>query len=198
MSLEDLRSKVLGKAEEKARKIKENANRKAKEIIERAKEEYRIRYEQSRKAALTELRAQEFKKYTSKVMELNKELLMTKQELIKEIIEEAKNKLSHLPPKVRKESLKKLLLEALNTEVIKGPFIAQVLGRDEDLFREAVQELKISSNVIKVEELSEERLGGLLILSPDRSFAVDNTYSTRLERALSILYRRVKEEIFKG
>jgi len=198
VSINDLRSKVIGKAEEKAKKIREDAERKAKEIVESAKEEYLRRYKRVKEAALSELRAQEFRKYTSRVMELNKELLETKQKLIKEIIDEAKEKLTHLTPEVRKESLKKLLNEALSTGVIKGSFIAEVLNNDKEIFKEVVDDLGLSSRFIKTEPLDESRLGGVLIMDPEGFFVVDNTYSTRLERALSILYSKVDKEVFKG
>ena len=198
MSINDLRSKVIGKAEEKAKKIRKDAERKAKEIVESAKEEYLRRYKRVKEAALSELRAQEFRKYTSRVMELNKELLETKQKLIKEIIDEAKEGLTHLPPEVRKESLKKLLNEALSTGVIKESFIAEVLDNDKEIFKEVVDDLGLSSRLIKIEPLDESRLGGVLIMDPEGFFVVDNTYSTRLERALSILSSKVDKEVFKG
>ena len=198
MSINDLKTVVLGKAQDKAKKIREEAERKAKEIVETAKKEYLQRFKRGKENALTELRAQEFRKYTSRIMELNKDLLKTKQKLIKEIINEAKENLTHLPPEVRKKSLRKLLNEALAIGVIKDSFVAEVMEKDKKIFAEIIEELNLSNNLIRIETLDSARLGGILIRDPEGFFIVDNTYSTRLERALSLLYSKVNKEVFKG
>ena len=198
VGIDELKNVVLRKAQDKAKKIKEEAEQKAKEIVESAKREYFQKYERAKEAALAELRAQEFRKYTFKIMELNKELLETKQKLIKEIINEAKERLTRLPPETRKESLKKLLKEGLATGIIKSSFVAEVVDKDKEMLAEIIKELKLSNNLLKTETLDDSKLGGILLRDPDGYFLIDNTYSTRLERALTLLYNKINKEVFKG
>ncbi len=198
MSLETLKEAVLKKARERADKILKNAERKAEEIIESAKKEYFKKLEIARKKALAELKEEEYRKYRKKVMELNAETLRIKRELLKELTDEAVKKIKELPEEARRESLKNLLHDAISQGVVGGSFTINVVGRDLSLINEVLDELNLASRVTTVKELPEDFLGGVKIESDDGSVAVDNTYSTRMERALTIIYEKVNKEVFKG
>ena len=198
MSLEELKKSVLERAKKKAERILEEAKKKAEEIIQEAKKEYRARYQRERMATIQKIREEEFRKYSVRLMELNTELLELKRKLIDDLLTTARERIKNLPPNARKESLKKLISESLETGIIKGRLVVKVVERDVDLVRDCIDELGLNDRLTSIQTLPDEMLGGLVIEDPDGHLAIDNTYVTRLERALRIIYEKVNQEVFKG
>ncbi len=198
MSLEELRKSVLQKAKDKAAKIIDEAKKEAQKIIDEAQQEYKRRLETERMKALSELRERWNREYVSKSMETNMKLLQLKRNLLNNLVEEAKKRLKELTPEAREQSIKNLLKESVNQSIIRGKFIIKVLPKDMEPLKKALKELGLTEKVAGVEKLDEKYLGGLLLENIDKTVAIDNTYSTRLKRALSILYDEVNKEILKG
>ena len=198
MGLSNLRESVLAKTREKAKKIKERAEEEASEILRRAEEEYRKRLNKAREEAITKLRNEEYRKYATRVLELNMQLLQHKRRLIKELLDEATKRIRELPSDLREKSLKNLLVDSLNTNVITGKFVGKVVKRDLNILRSVVKDLNLNERLVKTEVLPDEKLGGIIIEDLKGELAIDNTYSTRLERALRVLYEKANKEIFKG
>ncbi len=198
MSLEELRKSVMQKAREKAAKIIEEARREAEKIIDEAQHEYKRRLERERMKALSELREKWNREYVSRSMEVNMKLLQLKRALLDNLVEEAKKRLIELPPKAREQSIKNLLKDSAGQSIIKDKFVIKVLARDVEVLKNALKELGLDEEVEEIKEIDEKYLGGLILENVDGTIAIDNTYSTRLERALSILYDEVNKEILKG
>ncbi len=198
MSLEELKESVLEKARKKAERIVEEARRKAREIVEEAKKEYWERYRREKELMLRKIREEEFRKYSAKLLELNSELLIVKRKLIDELVNTATERIRNLPPEIRKESLRRLIKESMEAGIIKDNFVIKVVNRDVDLVKDCVRELDLTDRLASVGLLPDDMLGGLVIEDTKGDVAIDNTYSTRLERALRIIYEKVNEEVLKG
>lgn len=198
MSLKELRESVLEKARKKAEKILEEARRRAKEIVEEAKKDYWERYRREKETALRKIREEEYRKYSTRLMELNSELLMVKRKLIDELVNTVTERIRNLPPETRIESLRRLIKESLEAGIIKDRFVIKAASRDIDLVKDCVRELDLTDKLAGIDLLPDDMLGGLVIEDVKGDVAIDNTYSTRLERALRIIYEKVNEEVLKG
>jgi len=198
VSLEELRKSVIEKARLKAEKILENARKQAEELVESAKREYMERLRQRKEEIITQVREEESRKYTARISELNAELLKLKRKLIEDIVKEATERIKNLSKTERKESIKRLLKDSLGSGIIGGSFRVKVIERDLKLVKEAVKELGLQKDLIAAEIIPEDYLGGLIIENEDSSVAIDNTYRTRLERAIRIILGELNKEIFKG
>ncbi len=198
MSLENLREKVLEKARAKAEKIINDAKEQASKIVNEAKKEYLRKSEEVRNRELMELINEYSHKLTMKSMELNIELLKVKNQIIEDLMESVKMRLKEVSEDLRKKSLTKLLNEALTEGININEVVVKVLPKDVDLLRKVLNEESNKALVIKkIDVLPEFYLGGVIVESVDGTFALDNTYLTRLEKLSTILYKRLTEEVFK-
>lgn len=197
MGLEELRKSILEKAQRKASKIIEDAREKAKKIVEEAREEYYKRLSKEREQALRKLKEEENRKYISKVMELNLELVNLKNRILNEIVSELKRRLETLSEELRKESLRKLVKEALNTGIFgSGRVVIKVIPNDVKLIKDIIREEGLEDQVASVGKISSEFLGGVIVESEDGSIALDNTYATRLDKVMPKLIEKLNKEVF--
>ncbi|MEM0347892.1 MAG: V-type ATP synthase subunit E family protein [Zestosphaera sp.] len=198
MSLEALRAEILKKARAKADAIIKSAEEEAKKILDEAMKEYSRRYELAREAELRELRDELSKKLSEKNLEVSTRLLNLKNELIKELREEILSKIREMSDAERKKSLKKLITECLNELHVAQKINVCVVEKDIPLIKDVLRELGIEDRVREIKILSPESVGGVLVESEDGSLGLDNTYVTRLERLLSLVYKKLNDEVFGG
>ncbi|MCD6428893.1 MAG: hypothetical protein J7L12_04705 [Desulfurococcales archaeon] len=197
MGLEELRKSILEKAERKASKIIEDAKEKAKKIIEEAREEYYRRLSKERERALRKLKEEENRKYISKVMELNLELVNLKNRILNEVVSELRRRLMTLSGDLRKESLRKLLKEALDTGIFGSRrVVVKVIPEDIELIKDVIREEGLEDRVASISVIGSEFLGGVIVESEDGSIALDNTYATRLDKVMPKLVEKLNKEVF--
>ncbi len=197
MSLEELRKRILEEAQREAEEILRKAREEAERIIAEAKEEYYRRLRNARRKALQEFTEKKNAEYVSKLMELNTELLKLKNRILNEILADVRRELVELPASKRKESLKTLLKESIGSNVFTGNVIVKVVPNDSDIIKEVVQEY-FKDVVTAVELCDPRRLGGVLVESLDREHAIDNTYTTRLEKAMPEIMNMLNTKIFQS
>ncbi len=197
MSLEELRKRILEEAQREAEEILRKAREEAERIIAEAKEEYYRRLRNARRKALHEFTEKKNAEYVSKLVEFNIELLKLKNRILNEILAEVRRELTELPVSKRKESLKTLLKESIESGVFTGNVIVKVVPKDSDVIKEVVQE-HFKDVVTAVELCDPRRLGGVLVESLDREHAIDNTYTTRLEKAMPEIMNILNAKIFQS
>lgn len=198
MSLEALKESVFEKARAKAEKILNDAKEQASKIVNEARKEYLRKSEEARNRELTELINEYSRRLTARSVELNTELLKVKNQIINDLLKTVKTRLNEVSEDLRKESLKNLLNEALAQGINIGEVVVKVVPKDVELLHKVLSgEVDNALIVKKVEVLPESYLGGVVVESANGMFAVDNTYSTRLEKLSTVLYRKLAEEVFK-
>lgn len=197
MSLEALKERVLEKARAEAERILSEARERASKIVDEARREYLQRREEARRRELAELASEYSRRLTARSMELNTELLRVKNQIVSDLLESVKARLGEVSGDLRRESLKRLLSEALAQGMDVGEAVIRVLPRDAELLHEILREVGNPVAVKKVDILPESCLGGVVVESAEGAFAVDNTYLTRLERLSAFIYKRLREEVFK-
>lgn len=198
MSLEALRAEILKKARAKADAIIKSAEEEAKKILDEAMREYLRRYELVREAESRELRDELSKKLSEKNLEVSMRLLNLKNEIVKELKEEILSKIKEVSNAERRNSLKKLITECLNELHTEQKINVGVVERDVPLIKDVLRELGIEGRVKEIKILPPESVGGVLVELEDGSLGLDNTYTTRLERLLSIIYKKLNDEVFGG
>ncbi len=197
MSLEELRKRILEEAQREAEEILRKAREEAERIIAEAKEEYYGRLRNARRKALQEFIEKKHAEYVSKLVEFNIELLKLKNRILNEILTEVQRKLAEMPVPKRKESLRTLLKESIESGVFTGNVIVKVVPKDSEIIKEVVQEY-FKDVVAAVELYDPRRLGGVLVESLDREHAIDNTYTTRLEKAMPEIMNILNAKIFQS
>ncbi len=199
MSYETLREKVLEEARREAERILAEAREKAEEILRSAEEEYRRKVEKARRKALQELRERKNAEYVSKVVELSMEFVKLKNSILEKTLSKVREKLRNLPQDARRESLKRLIKEALESGVFGSEVVVKVVPQDVGLAESIVmQDPMLRRAVLRVEALdSDDVVGGAIVESADGKRAVDNTYRARIERGMPKLIERLNEEVFK-
>ncbi len=196
MGLESLREEVLRKARAKAEALIKEAEEEARRILGEARREYSRRYELVKESELRELRDELSKRTAERSMELNMELLKLKNELARDLMESALKTLYEVPEDLRRESLKRLIKECVEGGLSEQGMRLRVVERDSSLVKDVVRELRLEDRVTGVELLPPKYVGGVFVEFGNGSLGIDNTYLTRLERAASHLYRRLREEVF--
>lgn len=198
MSFETLREEILKKARTKADAIIKHAEEEAKKVLDEAMREYMRRCELARESELRELREELSKKLSEKNLEISIRFLNLKNELIKELREEILRKINETSNSERKNSLKKLITECLDELRTAQKVSLGVVEKDIPLVKEVLRELGIEDKVKEIKTIPSELMGGVLIELEDGSLGLDNTYATRLERTLSLIYKKLNEEVFGG
>lgn len=197
MSLEELRKRILEEAQKEAEEILRKAKEEAERIVAEAREEYYRKLRNARRKALQELIEKKNAEYVSKLVEFNMELLKLKNKILNEILADVRKELMELPTSKRKESLRVLLGESLESGIFTDNVIVKVVPRDLDIVKEVIQ--KHFKDVVAAVELCEpEKLGGVFVESLDREHAVDNTYATRLDKAMPEIMNILNTKIFQS
>ncbi|WP_440059555.1 V-type ATP synthase subunit E [Thermogladius sp. 4427co] len=194
MSVEELKKTVLEKARAEAEDIVKDALRRAEEILREAEETKRKIIEAEKNKIRSEIQAEK------RIGEARRRarMIMTsvKSDLMKQIKENAIRILKEMDPVTREASLRKLIEEALR-EVRgvaggMGSIEVYVSPGDRDLADRILRSVGVVNYTIRVDE---NILGGVRISCCDNTFVVDNTYNTRLSRALALVAKEVSREV---
>ena len=192
MSLEGLRRVVLEKARLEAEEIIKEASERAKSIIRDSEEKKKSIIEEERRRVLSELGLE------VKLAEARREarliIARTKHEIVKELEKKVRELLDTMSEDVRRNSLRKLLLESLNELKTCGfsveNAVVYVSPRDRKIVESILMEMNINASIIEDQRIS----GGVILSTLSGDIHIDNTYETRLERVL----RSVLSELFRA
>jgi len=197
MSIESLREAVIRKAQKEAERIIEEAKRRAEEIIRDAEKRYELRVKRRREELISKITNEENMKYIRKVMELNIKMTTLKNEILNEVLKGIEERLRASNTNTRRESLRALLREVLGSGILppNTKVTIRVVKQDMDLIKELIKEEGIIAIVSKIETLSDDYIGGLIIETEDGSIAVDNTYKTRLEKLKPEITKVLQEKV---
>ncbi len=194
----ELRDALIRRAREEAERIVKEAKDRANKIIEEAKRKFEERIRRERSELLSKIIEEESRKYTSKIVELNKEIVNVKNEVLNELKMKILNNLRSLSKEERERSLRGLLREAINSGLFRNyKVIVKVVPDDVEIVKKIIKRDKELRNlVIKIDKLSNEYVGGVILESEDGSIVLDNTYLARLDRLLPSIIRRLNKEVF--
>ena len=136
---------------------------------------------------------------SSRLVARNKQLILIER-AVNDVFEKAKAKLSSLNDEGENYStlIKKMLKEAVS-EIPSEELIVECNTKDRELVNMAIEEISRENNKIRM-TLSDESLnviGGIRIMSSDRSMSYDNTLDSRIER-LKPLIRKDIAQMLRG
>ena len=195
MSLEELKKVVTEKAKLEAESIIRDALRKAEEIIKEAEEKKKkiIEYEKNR--IRSELQIE------SKIGEARRRariiIAEARNNLLKAVEERAINMLRNLEQPIREESLRKLVEETLK-EIKEaagqvGSLEFHVSTLDKDIAVKIIADL-VSGTPYLI-QFDENILGGVRVSCCNNTIVIDNTYNTRLSKALTMIAKEISKEV---
>lgn len=196
MSLE-LKRVILSKAEEEAKRIIHSAEEEAKRVIDEAHR----------------LKQQEIAKEKEKIVkEINYEAKITEARLkARMLIAEAKssvlrmlensvwNYLNGLSPQQRERSLLNLMREAIKALLedlgTSDKIIVYVSKTDLEIAKKVATAISAELGIhIDIKELNIS--GGIVVSSLDGNVIVDNSYESRLKKAIAAFLSEIREEVF--
>jgi len=190
--MEKLSEAILEKVKTEADEIIRQAESTAKERLVKAREQQDTRYEEE-KARITEEAESEASRIRAQTsINVRREILTAKNEVVEKIVSGLKEKLADLPDN-----------DELTVNLIKEGI--QVIGTNEvevyvapghtDSVKNLVQKDSGLSAVIR--EYKETRcIGGAVIEDIERGFSIDNTFDTRIETLLPQLLPEISKELF--
>ncbi len=191
-----LREAVIRKALEEAEAIVRKAEEEGRRLIREAEEKRKTMIEEERRRTLAGLG------YEASIAEakLRARLIVSKakSDLLNSAISKAADILRSLPPNIRLESLRKLVEESLDNIVaslgIARRLVIYVAEQDVKLARDVIAHVSRERG-IELELRSTKILGGVVIEEPESGVTVDNSFDSRLSRAVSRLKKDLLEEV---
>ncbi|RLG76550.1 MAG: hypothetical protein DRO12_04275 [Thermoprotei archaeon] len=190
-----LKEEALKKVREEAERIVDEARRKAQEIIRRAEEEKKRIIEEELRRIKEEI------EYDAHVVEARIEsrntVTKTKGEIVQKLREKVVEVLVGLSKEKRRESIKNLLREIMESEIFGNEKIKiYVVPEDRQLLENVVQELGLRDRVSELGVLDKDMIGGVIVESEDGSVVVDNSYKTRIETVMRRNMPWINRELF--
>ena len=193
MGLEKVKQEILEKARKEAAEITSAAQAEAKAVM-RAAEKQMQNYEQlideDLSRSVEQMRRREL---ASAELELQKQVLAAKNELIENVFSQAKRKLGQLGDKRREVHVKALLdlaRKEMNVDVV------QCNSRDARFLEGSTGNGGGSSGRLKVVK-NDSISGGIVAESPDRKLKIDYSYETALEQTKSKVLSDVARLLFR-
>lgn len=195
MSIEELKKIVIEKARIEAESILSEALKKAKEIVREAEEKKKQIIEQEKSRIRSELQIE------SRIGEARRRarIIITeaRNSLLKAVEERAVSMLRNLAQPLREESLKKLVEDALREikevagQVDHLEFYVSPLDRD---IAEKVVAALVHGTTYTI-RFDERILGGVRVSCCNDTIVVDNTYNTRLSKAIALIAKEISREV---
>jgi len=191
-----LREAVIKKALEEAEAIVRRAEEEGRRLVREAEEKKKAIIEEERKRTLAGLG------YEARIAEakLRARLIVSKakSDLLNSVISKAVDILRSLPPNLRLESLRKLVEESLDNAIaslgIVRKLIIYVAEQDAELARNVIARISRERG-IELELRSSKILGGVVVEEPESGVTIDNSFDSRLSRAVSRLKKDLLEEV---
>ena len=182
--IDKIRQTLIERARKEANEVIEKAREKARRIIEEALRQRERKIQQVGQEIMGNAKRKAEEEILAVKIEARKEITNVKNEVLKEIWSKVISKLRE-GEFDRKESLKRLLLEALN-EIPVQKVIIYVREEDKGIVKEILSEISTNKEVIDIRSCN--ILGGVIVESEDSLIRIDNSYDTRLS---SIKYRYI-------
>ena len=192
MGLEKVKQEILEKARKEAAEIASAAQAEAKAIMRAAEKQmqnYESLIDEDASRSVEQMRRREL---ASAELELQKQVLAAKNELIENVFSQAMRKLGQLGDK-RREAHVKALLDLVRKEM--NVAVVQCNSRDARFLEGSTGNGGSGGKlkVIKNDSIS----GGIVAESPDRKLKVDYSYGTVLEQTKSKVLSDVARLLFR-
>jgi len=182
MGLDSVLKEITREGEEKVEQIRKETEMEAEKILENAEREINEMLERARIEAEREAERIKRQEISSANLEVKRELLSKKKELLDQVFERLKEKVANLPPKERKDLLKKILKKhgKEGTRV----YCSERDQKDVEKF----SELEIAGNV--------DCIGGIIIESEDGNVRLNYTFDEILQQVYERNIKEVSERLF--
>jgi len=195
--VEELKSIVIRRAEEEAKRIIEEAEKEAERIVRESEEKRMKLVEEVRKKVISDIgyeqRLAEAKANARKV------IAEAKISVLNDLRESIFRLLNDLDDARRFASLRNLIMEALQAiEISRGKRIILRVSNKDLRFAEILSRDIATKHSISVSVEPVEISGGVIIEDVDTGIIVDNSYETRLRRILATNAPKIQERLFSS
>ncbi len=182
---------VLDKVKAEAEDIVKEARSRAKAEIAKAEEQHRLRAEERKAIALSEVQEEAARMAAQAQVVARREVSRAKAEVIDAMVAEAKKRLA--AGHGDKEVMKALFQEAA-ASFGGGKVKVSVSARDLKTAQALKEEQGLIAEIVEIEESAVS--GGIVVEHIEGGVRVDNTYDTRLDMLLPKLMPEIAEELF--
>ena len=197
--LKSIAKEILESAEKEAEALILRAEAQAEKILEEARKKAERRYNSIIRESRERMKAEEMQLNSIFELEAKNKLLKVKEELIKEVYDEALNRLrEYVLTEDYVNCLLRLISEA-SGRIPSGELEIRLNERDYSRITEK-QLLDLSKNIGVKLIKSEKRIrciGGVVVASPDGKIVIDNTFEIRLNSLKGSLRAKIAKILFQ-
>lgn len=190
--VDKIRQILIDRARREAREIVEKAKMEARRIIEEALRQRDEKVRRVREEVLDKARKKAEEEILLVKIEAKKRIAKAKNEILNNLWSKVVEKLAS-ESTGRRESLRKLLLEALNA--IPSPnVVIYVSEKDRKLVEEVLSEINVGKKILDVRVC--DILGGVVVESTDKLIRIDNSYDVRLSNIKYMYLHIITKKLF--
>jgi len=189
-------------AELKIKYILEEAEKKAEELRKEAEKRAKAKAEWIIRKAQTQAELEKQRIIANAKLEVRRKRLALQEELINEVLEALRERLSSIPEGEYLEVIKELIIQGIK-ELGEERVVVSSNKETLSLLEKHLKEVKKDAKEKLGKDVEIEMgapiktIGGVVVYNPGRSIRIDNTFEARMERYQSELRSRIAKTLFR-
>ena len=192
--MENIGEAVIDKVNKEAQNIIDKAKREAKLEIEMATKERQLKSVKIEQKKLKDAEEESARISSRASIEVRRNLVTVKAQVVNNIIEKVKDKLEKTP--MHKEAFIPLVIEAINAIKVEEVRIYIPKGDTKRIKDYMQDEKELNSRIIEFKE--GDFVGGFVLEDADGLLRIDNTYAARMEMLLPRMMPEINKELFQS
>ncbi len=192
--MENIGEAVIDKVNKEAQNIIDKAKREAKLEIEMATKERQLKSVKIEQKKLKDAEEESARISSRASIEVRRNLVTVKAQVVNNIIEKVKDKLEKTP--MHKEAFIPLVVEAIDAIKVEEVRIYIPKGDTKRIKDYMQDEKELNSRIIEFKE--GDFVGGFVLEDADGLLRIDNTYSARMEMLLPRMMPTINKELFQS
>ena len=192
--MENIGEAVIDKVNKEAQNIIDKAKREAKLEIEMATKERQLKSVKIEQKKLKDAEEESARISSRASIEVRRNLVTVKAQVVNNIIEKAKDKLEKTP--MHKEAFIPLVIEAINAIKVEEVRMYIPKGDTKRIKNYMQDEKELNSRIIEFKE--GDFVGGFVLEDADGLLRIDNTYAARMEMLLPRMMPEINKELFQS
>ena len=201
--IKKIESKIMSEAEEKAKLILKDAEKSRKDLVEEKRKEGEREAERITRAGTEEADSLKMQKVAEARLKAKQMIIASREELINETLEKAKEKLLELTASRGYEKALQKMIEEGGIGLGGGELEVILPGKgakttlDLNTIAKQVEKANGKPTTFKIAQEKSKSTGGAIIRKADGSIAIDNTFEARIDRAMRDIRIQIAKLLFE-
>jgi V/A-type H+-transporting ATPase subunit E len=201
--IKKIENKIMSEAEEKAKQILKDAEKSRKDLVEEKRKEGEREAERIARAGTEEADSLKMQKVAEARLKSKQMIIAAREELINETLEKTKEKLLELTASRGYEKTLQKMIEEGGIGLGGGELEVILPGKgsktapDMNAISRQVEKVTGRPTTFNTAQEKSKSIGGAIIRKVDGSIAIDNTFESRIERAMREIRIQVAKLLFE-